>query len=54
MTLCNQVYLIKDKDQQRLKERKFKYVGVMPDEISVIEFAYQQGFKLLHRKNKLL
>jgi magnesium-transporting ATPase (P-type) len=54
MTLCNQVYLIKDKDQQRLKERQFKYIGVMPDEISVIEFAYQQGFKLLHRKNKLL
>ena len=48
------MYLIKDKDQQRLKQRAFKYIGVMPDEISVIEFAYQQGFKLLHRKNKML
>ena len=26
----------------------------MTDEISSVEFAFQQGFKLMHRKNKLL
>jgi hypothetical protein len=54
MTLCHQVYVIKEKDLSRVKDRQYKYIGVMSDEISVIEFAHQQGFKLMHRKNKLI
>ena len=54
MTLCHQVYVIKEKDSNRIKDRLYKYIGVMSVEISVIEFAHQQGFKLMHRKNKLL
>lgn len=52
--LCHQVYVIKEKIIDRIKDRPFKYIGVMTDEISSVEFAYQQGFKLMHRKNKIL
>lgn len=48
------MYVIKEKDIDRVKDRQFKYIGVMADEISGVEFAYQQGFKLMHRKGKLL
>ena len=54
MCLCHQVYVIKEKESNKIKDREYKYIGVMTDEISVIEFAHQQGFKLMHRKNKLL
>jgi hypothetical protein len=39
--LCHQVYVIKEKIIDRVKDRPFKYIGVMTDEISSVEFAYQ-------------
>lgn len=40
MCLCHQVYVIKEKDVNRVKDRQYKYIGVMSDEISVIEFCH--------------
>jgi hypothetical protein len=34
------VYVIKEKGLERIKERPFKYIGVMTDEISGVEFAF--------------
>ena len=41
MTLCHQVYVIKEKSLKAIKDRAYKYIGVLPDEISVVEFAHQ-------------
>jgi len=36
------------------KQNMYQYLGVFNDEIATLEFAQQQGFKLVARKNKLM
>ena len=52
ITLCHQLNVTKDLKQNL--NSMYQYIGVFNDEIASLEFAQEQGFKLIQRRNKSL